>query len=85
MTRLVIARESAYVCMPIAIEEFGFVWEGESEVLNHLRAVSWQDGANGQLKLITTLASMEEDARRNIVSCKHSAARTGFQLLYTTV
>ena len=46
-------------------------------VPDHLRVVAWQDGCDGQLKLVTSEESLEEDGKRNIVACKQNAARTG--------
>jgi hypothetical protein len=54
-------------------------WLGHTkthDVPDYLRAVSWQDGCDGQLKLVTSEDSLEEDVRRNIMACKQSAART---------
>ena len=48
----------------------------EYNVPEYLRAVSWQDGCDGQLKLVTSEGSLDEDERRNITACKQSAART---------
>jgi hypothetical protein len=46
------------------------------DVPDHLRAVSWQDGCNGQLKLVTSKESLNKDEKRNIVACKQSTSRT---------
>jgi hypothetical protein len=48
----------------------------ERGVPTYLRAISWQDGCDGQLKLVTSESSLNEDAKRNIVACKQSTART---------
>ena len=55
---------------------------GMSESLTeppHLRAVSWMDGASGQLKLITNEENLKTEAALKITCCKHSAARTGVE------
>ena len=54
-------------------------WLGHNESYNvpdFMRVVAWQDGCDGQLKLVTSEESLDEDERRNIVACKQSAART---------
>ena len=43
------------------------------------RAVSWMDGANTQLKLITSEEMMELEEALKITSCKQSAARTSLE------
>ena len=54
-------------------------WDGVGEVPNHLRAISWMDGANGQMKTITDEKSLDEDEKFKLTQCKHSAARTGVE------
>ena len=48
----------------------------EPEVPTSLTAVSWMDGANGQLKKITCEKNLETESKRKIVCCKHSASQT---------
>ena len=49
----------------------------DTVIPDNLTAISWMDGCHGQLKLITTEEVMNEEKNLNIISCKHSAARTG--------
>ena len=52
-------------------------WLGHNEsynVLDFMRVVAWQEGCDGQLKLVTSEESLDEDERKSIVACKQSAA-----------
>ena len=49
------------------------------DVPNSLSAVSWMDGANGQLKKITCEKNLEFEKKRKVVCCKHSASRTAVE------
>lgn len=51
----------------------------EPEVPSHLTAVSWMDGANGQLKKITSERSIEFEGKRKVICCKHSASHTAVE------
>ena len=54
-------------------------WLGHNETYNvpdFMIAVAWQDGCDGQLKLVTIEEWLDEDERRSIVAYKQSAART---------
>ena len=51
-------------------------WSGEGPVPDDLTAVSWMDGAHGQLQLITSEENQKEEDELKIRSSKHSAART---------
>ena len=59
------------------MKEYG--WDGEGDVPAALRVVLWMDGANGQLKLITSKDMLELEEELKIVVCKHNAARTGVE------
>ena len=48
----------------------------EADIPKHLTAVRWMDGANRQLKRITSEKNIEFEAKRRIRCCKHSASRT---------
>ena len=41
--------------------------------------MSWMDGANAQIQLITSEESMDEEHKLKITCCKHSAARTALE------
>ena len=49
------------------------------EVPPHLTAVSWMDGANGQLKKITCERNLELEKKKRVICCKHSASRTAVE------
>ena len=53
--------------------------EEDSEIPNHLRAVSWMDGCASQLKLITSDSNMQVEKKLKITCCKHSASRTAVE------
>ena len=58
--------------------KYGF--DGNIEdVPDFLKCVSWMDGCNSQLRLITSEKHMREEKKRKIVCCKHSAARTAVE------
>ena len=50
-----------------------------TEIPDFLTAVSWMDGANGQIKKITSVESLREDEKQKIKTCKHSASRTAVE------
>ena len=51
----------------------------DSNIPDHLHAVSWMDGCNSQLRLITSDENMEIEKKLKITCCKHSAARTAIE------
>ena len=53
-------------------------WDG-GDIPDSLKASCWMDGANGQLKDITTEANLLIDHQLKIDTMKHSAARTGVE------
>ena len=59
--------------------EYGFEWDGVSEIPEELFAVSWQDGALGNMSALVSDDVLEEDDRQNIRNCKHNAARTALE------
>lgn len=52
---------------------------GLEDIPDYLKCVSWMDGCNSQLRLITSEENMKEEQLRKIVCCKHSAARTAVE------
>ena len=52
---------------------------GGDDIPEYLRAVSWMDGCNAQLKLITTAENLEVENKYKITCCKHSATRTALE------
>ena len=55
-------------------------YEGNgTDIPEHLRCVSWMDGCNSQLRLITSEENMMCERERKITCCKHSAARTAVE------
>ena len=50
-----------------------------TEIPTNLTAVSWMDGCHGQLKLTTTETVLKKEEKLNIITCKHSAARTSVE------
>ena len=56
--------------------KYGFDTDSGEEIPEHLRAVGWMDGANGQLKEITKEERLKEEDELKISCTKHSAART---------
>ena len=53
---------------------------GDNEnIPDNLRCVSWLDGANAQLKLLTSEQMLEIENKLKISICKHSAARTAVE------
>ena len=72
-------RDRIYYPYITDIRKHVYGWDGVSEVPNHLRAISWMDGANGQMKTITDEKSLNEDETFKLTQCKHSAARTGVE------
>ena len=61
----------------IRISKYGH--SGGDDIPDYLRAVSWMDGCNAQLKLITTAENLEVENKYKITCCKHSAARTALE------
>ena len=61
----------------IRITQYGH--EPGAEIADHLTVASWMDGANGQLKLITSEECMDKEKKLKITSNKQSAARTGVE------
>ena len=59
----------------VRVTQYG--WSGEGPIPRHLTAVSWMDGAHGQLKRITTEENLKKEEELLITLGKHSAARTG--------
>ena len=51
----------------------------EPDIPRYLTAVSWMDGANGQLKRITCQKNIEFEGKRRVVCCKHSDSRTAVE------
>lgn len=46
--------------------------ESSEEIPEYLRAVSWQDGANVHIKLITSEENLKLECELKITTCKHS-------------
>ena len=49
------------------------------EIPTNLTAISWMDGCNGQLKLITQEEVLKDEETKKIISNKHSPARTAVE------
>ena len=49
------------------------------DIPSYLQCVSWMDGCNSQLRLITSEENMKREMKMRIVCCKHSAARTAVE------
>lgn len=62
----------------IRISKYGHSGNDE-DISDHLQAVSWMDGCNAQLKLITSEANHEKERSLKITCCKHSASRTAME------
>ena len=56
-----------------------YEWSGEGEIPYYLRAVSWYDGAGGQLRYLNSESTLIEEENLKITINKHSAARTGME------
>ena len=55
------------------IRKTKYGWDGDEEnILDYLQAVSWMDGANGQLKKITNIESLKYEEKMKVTCCKHS-------------
>ena len=75
-----IYREKVYYPFISHIRKTKYGYDGELEDLpGYLKCVSWMDGCNSQLRLITSETNMEKEKVRNIVCCKHSSARTAVE------
>ena len=62
------------------IRKLKYGWEGDnSNIPEHLCAISWMDGANSQIKRITTSESLNNEERMKITICKYSASRTAVE------
>ena len=73
-------REMVYYPFISHIRKTRYGYDGALEDLpDYLKCVSWMDGCNAQLRLITSETNMEKEKVRNIVCCKHSAARTAVE------
>ena len=54
-------RELVYRPFIDCIRKEDYGWDGNGEVPEYLQAVSWQDGAIGQIKCLTSRSSLDED------------------------
>ena len=61
----------------IRMKDYG--WDGTSDIPEHLRAVSWQDGASGQLNYLCREDVMAIEEQLKISVNKHSSARSGME------
>ena len=61
----------------IRMKDFG--WDGISDVPDYLRAISWQDGACGQLNYLCRDDVLAAEELLKISVNKHSAARSGME------
>ena len=62
------------------IRKTKYGWNGDvTDIPDYLRVISWMDGANGQLRRITSDENMRLESELKIVCCKHSAARTAVE------
>ena len=62
----------------IRINDYG--WDGFGEVPDHLKCISWQDGAGGQLSYLQSESVIQlEKVELKIETCKHSAARSALE------
>ena len=75
-----IYREKIYYPLIKDIRVNHYNMDPNTEVIpDNLRAISWMDGCHGQLKLITIEGVLDKEKNLNIVSDKHSPARTGVE------
>ena len=72
-------RELVYCPFIESIRTTQYGHESGAEIADHLTVASWMDGANGQLKLITSEECMDKEKKLKITSNKQSAARTGVE------
>ena len=73
-------REKVFYPFISHIRKTKYGFNGNLEDLpDYLRCVSWMDGCNSQLRLITSDDNMKKEKMRKIVCCKHSAARTAVE------
>ena len=62
------------------IRKTKYDFNGDEDCIpDHLQCVSWMDGCNSQLKLITSDENMRKEKDKKIICCKHSAARTAVE------
>ena len=71
-----IYREKVYYPFINQIRKARYQWDESTPVPPHLFAVSWQDGAYGQIRALVDEESLKRDDEERIMNCKHSAART---------
>ena len=73
-------RKTVYYNLIRKIREREYGWSGDEEnIPDHLQAISWMDGANAQLKLITSHDNLMREKKMKITTNKHSASRTGVE------
>ena len=73
-------REKVFYPFISHIRKTKYGYDGDLQSIpDYLQCVSWMDGCNSQLKLITSEENMEKEKMRKIVCCKHSAARTAVE------
>ena len=71
-----IYREKVYYPFIFHIRKTKYGYDGALEHLpDYLQCVSWMDGCNLQLRLITSEANMKKEKNRKIVCCKHSVRK----------
>ena len=73
-------REKVFYPFITHIRKTKYGYDGDIQSTpDYLQCVSWMDGCNSQLKLITSEENMKNEKMRKIVCCKHSAARTAVE------
>ena len=72
-------REKVYYPFIKHIRMNFYGWDGVLPVPGHLKATSWMDGANSQMKDLTEEDRLRLEKELKIDSCKHSAARTAVE------
>ena len=75
-----IYREKVYHPFIQHIRKTKYGWDGNTDnILDHLQAVSWMDGANAQIKKITSNESLKIEEKMKVTICKHLASRTAVE------
>ena len=73
-------REKVYYPFIKHIRVSKYCMDKDTETIpDSLTAISWMDGANGQIRKITSIQSLMKDEKLKIKTCKHSASRTAVE------
>ena len=63
----------------IRSDKYNYDGTDDEEIPDYLGVVSWMDGCNSQLQIITKEENMVNEKKHKITCCKHSAARTALE------